>query len=257
LGWNGQELQQVLSNPATPQSILEFAARHLAPKREDVLDALLQNPSLPEALHEHILSGLAAVANAAPEPASPPASAAGPAPADSATSAPQPSPAPAGGAAGEGAPDEDKEKKRETLLEKIGRMSAVEKIKLALTGNQESRLVLIRDSNKVVSRAVLQSPKVSDGEVEAYASMKNVSEEILRLIATNRGFMKNYNVARALLNNPRSPIDILLRLVNRMNERDLKGLSLNKNIAETIRSMAFKLIKQKAEANKPKLPGKH
>jgi len=103
---------------------------------------------------------------------------------------------------------------------------------------------------------VLQSPKISDLEIENIASMKNVTEEVLRLISTNRKFAKSYSVIRSLINNPRLPIDVGLPLLNRLNERDLKGLTLNKNIAEVIRSMATKQIKQKEEANKPKLPGK-
>jgi len=103
---------------------------------------------------------------------------------------------------------------------------------------------------------VLQSPKISDTEAEGYAAAKNVSEEVLRLIASNRKYMKTYVVMRALINNPRAPIDVTLRLIARMNDKDLKGLSLNRNIPDVIRSMAIKVIKQKEEANKPKL-GKH
>jgi hypothetical protein len=103
---------------------------------------------------------------------------------------------------------------------------------------------------------VLQSPKISDMEIENIASMKNVTEEVLRLIAMNRKFAKSYNVVRALINNPRLPIDVGLPLINRLNERDLKGLGLNKNVAEVIRGMAAKIIKMKEEASKPKLPGK-
>ena len=88
--------------------------------------------------------------------------------------------------------DELTQKDRETLIEKINRMTVVEKIKAALTGNMETRMLLIRDSNKIISRAVLQSPKISDTEAESYAAAKNVSEEVLRLIAANRKFMKTY-----------------------------------------------------------------
>src|SRR5208337_1825889 len=142
-------------------------------------------------------------------------------------------------------------KDRETLIEKINRMTVVEKIKAALTGNMETRSILIRDSNKTISRAVLESPKISDTEAEGYAAAKNVSEEVLRLIAANRKFMKSYVVMRALINNPRAPIDVTMPLINRMNDRDLKGLSLNRNVPDVIRSMATKAIKQKEEAAKP------
>jgi hypothetical protein len=152
--------------------------------------------------------------------------------------------------------DELTMKDRETLIEKIGRMTVVEKIKAALTGNMETRVLLIRDSNKIISRAVLQSPKISETEAESYAAAKNVSEEVLRLIASNRKYMKTYNIMRALVNNPRAPIDVTMPLLLRMNERDLKGLTLNRNVPEVIRSLSIKLIKQREDAGKVKLGGK-
>jgi len=238
------ELQQALSNPATSPAVLDFAALHLAPQRQDLMEAMLRNPQLPEDVRVSLGSLRPATATE-PVEGPPPA-------ADSSAGLPAP-PTPI-----DLAPEEKDDKKRVTLLQKINSMTPSEKIKTALTGNMEERLLLIRDSNKLVARAVLGSPKLTDQEVENIACMKNVTEEVLRLISMSRKFMKSYAVKRQLINNPRTPIDVGLPLLNHLNERDLKGLMLNKNIAETLRSMALKMIKQKAEANKPKLPaGKH
>jgi hypothetical protein len=153
--------------------------------------------------------------------------------------------------------DELTSRDRETLIQKIGRMTVVEKIKSALSGNMETRALLIRDSNKIVSRAVLQSPKISETEAEGYAAAKNVSDEVLRLIASTRKFRKLYTVIRALVNNPRAPIDVTMPLLIRINEKDLKGLTLNRNVPEVIRSLAIKMIKQREDAGKSKIHGKH
>jgi len=204
--------------------------------RPEVREILLANVALPDDIREWIQQGGGPVAGSGE-----PALTVAPTPVDLAT------------------PTEpgEKDEKRETLLQRLGRMTAAEKIALALKGNQEERLVLIRDSNKLVARAVLQSPKVTDAEIDSFASMKNVTEEVLRLISMNRAFMKSYSVARNLINNPRSPIDICLPLLNRLNDRDMKMLMTNKNVAEVLRGMAAKIIKAKQEASKPKLPGKH
>jgi hypothetical protein len=237
-GWNPQELQQILANPATPPAVLDFATNHLAPGRAELLEALLENSTLPDDLREEAEARLLAAAQEPTGAATLPVSAPPEAPAAATATAETP--------------------EKVTLIQKINRMSAVEKIKAALTGNQETRMLLIRDSNKLVARAVLQSPKLSDAEIEAYAMAKNVSEEVLRLIAMNRAFKKTYSVVRALINNPRAPIDITLPLLNRLNERDLKFLTLNRNVPEVIRGMAIKMMKQREEASKPKLPtGKH
>lgn len=229
----------MLSNPAAPFPVLDFAANHLMRGRPEVREALLANVALPDDIRDWIQQGRASPGG--PEGAT-------------LTTAPTPVDLTAPtGEAGEG----EKDQQRVTLLQRIGRMSAAEKIALALKGNQEERLVLIRDSNKIVARGVLQSPKITDAEIESFASMKNVTEEVLRLISMNRAFMKSYSVVRALINNPRSPIDICLPLLNRLNERDMKMLMTNKNVAEVLRGMATKIIKAKQEASKPKLPKKH
>lgn len=137
---------------------------------------------------------------------------------------------------------------RQTLLQRLARMTVIERVQLALKGNREERLALIRDPCKVVQRAVLQSPKLSDAEVESYAAMANVSEDVLRQIARNRNFMKNYGVVRNLLNNAKTPLDISLHLLPRLNPLDLRSLTTNKNIPETLRSMAMKLHRQRSEA---------
>lgn len=142
------------------------------------------------------------------------------------------------------------EKKRETLLQRLAKMRVIERIKMALTGSQTERLYLIRDPNKLVQRAVLQSPRLTDREVEGFASMASLSDEILRLIAANRQFMKNYLVAKNLLNNPKTPLDVSLHLLPRLNPNDLKFLTMNKNVPETLRTMATKLQRQRAQAKK-------
>jgi hypothetical protein len=136
-------------------------------------------------------------------------------------------------------------------------MSPFQKVKTALIGSQEERMCLVRDANKLVARAVLQSPKVSDHEVENFASMKEISEELLRLIAQSRRFMKNYAVIRALVNNPRTPIDAGLPLLHHINDRDLKWLVLNRNVSDVIRGTANKFIRRKEEANRSKFAGRH
>jgi hypothetical protein len=135
------------------------------------------------------------------------------------------------------------EEKKEGLSGRIARMGVAQKVKMALLGNREERSILIRDGSKVVSRAALSSPKLTDSEVEAFAAMKNVDQEVLRGIATNRKFMKNYSTMKTLVNNPRLPIDIGLAQIPRLIQTDLLFLSKNRDVSEIIRKMADKLSK--------------
>ena len=96
-------------------------------------------------------------------------------------------------------------------------------MKLAMKGTKAQRSQLIRDSNKLVAAAVLSSPKLTESEVEAFAKMANVSEEILRTIAMNRSWAKNYGVIAGLTRNPKTPVAIAMQMVQRLNDRDLKS----------------------------------
>jgi len=140
--------------------------------------------------------------------------------------------------------------RRLTLLQQISRMTVAQRVQYAIKGGSEARRTLIRDSSKVVQRAVLQSPRLTDQEVEAFASMSSLTDEILRLIANNRVFRKNYAVVRNLMNNPKTPLDVTLHMLPLLNAVDLKKLSMNKNIPDTLRTTAAKLVRTRAELNK-------
>jgi hypothetical protein len=137
---------------------------------------------------------------------------------------------------------------RDNTLQKINRLDVKGRIQLAMKGNKEERSILIRDGTKVVALAVLEAPKISDGEVEKFALQKNVLEAVLRQIPLKRRFMKNYIVVRNLVSNPRTPLDLGLGLMKHLLAKDLKNISANKEVSETVRNLALKMYKQKQDA---------
>lgn len=139
------------------------------------------------------------------------------------------------------------EEKRDSTLQKIAKLDVKGRIALAMRGSKEERSILIRDGTRLVAVAVLDSPKVSDGEVEGFALQKNVLEAVLRAIPMKRRFAKNYCITRNLVCNPRTPIDLSLGLVKNLLIHDLKNLSGNKEVSETIRKVALRMFKQKMD----------
>ncbi len=171
--------------------------------------------------------------------------------AESAPAPAQAGPAPAQASGAAGSKPAPVEGKRQNTVQKVNALDVKGRIQLALKGNKEERSLLIRDGTKVVALAVLEAPKLSDGEVEKFASQKNVLEAVLRQIPLKRRFMKNYIVVRNLVANPRTPLDLGLGLMKNLLTADLKNLSANKEVSETIRKLATKMYKQKLEtANK-------
>jgi len=140
--------------------------------------------------------------------------------------------------------------RRQTLIQRLAKMTVAQRVQFAMKGGSEARRTLIRDNNKVVQRAVLQSPRLTDQEVEAFAAMSSLTDEILRMIANNRNFRKNYTVVRNLINNPKTPIDVTLHMLPILNAIDLKRLTTNKNVPETLRTTATKLQRTRTEFKK-------
>jgi hypothetical protein len=155
------------------------------------------------------------------------------------------------GAAAKKAPAKKTPPKEErgSALQKIAKLDIRGRIQLAMKGTKEERSLLVRDGTKIVALAVLESPKISDGEVERFATQKNVLEAVLRGIPMKRRFAKNYAVVRNLVFNPRTPLDLSLGLMKNMLIGDLRNLSNNKEISDTVRKLATKMFKQKMDSN--------
>jgi hypothetical protein len=124
----------------------------------------------------------------------------------------------------------------------LSSLPIVERMKLAMNGTKGQRAQLIRDSNRLVAAAVLGSPKLTESEVEAFAKMGNVTEDVLRVIAMNRTWTKNYGVVLGLSRNPKTPPAISMHLLSRLNERDLKMIAIDRNVPEAVRLAARKFI---------------
>lgn len=139
------------------------------------------------------------------------------------------------------------EDRRDSTLQKIAKLDIKGRVHLAIRGGKEERSILIRDGTKLVALAVLDSPKITDGEVENIALQKNVLEAVLRAIPLKRRYAKNYAIMRNLVYNPRTPLDLSLGLMKNLLIHDLKNLSGNKEVPETIRKLALRMFKQKTE----------
>jgi hypothetical protein len=124
-------------------------------------------------------------------------------------------------------------------------LSVAQRIRVAFRGNREERLFLVRDTNRLVSTAVLKSPKTNEADAEAIANMKSVSEDVLRAISHRREWMKKYSLMSAIVRNPRSPIDVTLSLVPRLSSRDQTALSTDRNVPEAVRVTAKRILQRR------------
>jgi hypothetical protein len=131
---------------------------------------------------------------------------------------------------------------RISLIRKLMFMTVKDRVKFALKGDREARGILIRDSNRIVATAVIHNPRISDKEIENIASMRTVSEEVLRLIGMNRAWARSYLIIHNLARNPRTPMATAVHILPRIQAKDLKALSENRNVSEAVRRQAYRLV---------------
>lgn len=145
---------------------------------------------------------------------------------------------------GKPTPDDGQEV-RQNLTKRILNMSVSQKIKLATLGNMEARTILLRDPNRLIQNAVINSPRITESEVLGLAQSKNTSDEILRIIMNRREWTRQYTLRLALVQNPRTPLTMALRFLATLRDLDVKKLAKSKNVPTGVQIQAKKLAKVK------------
>ncbi len=250
-------LEGILQHRFVANSTLVRLARQIEPELQDVLitnqarllaapeivESLFENPDLStdirrradEFLEEFFLKKEREQGEPIPEAEDAEESAA-PVPAQATTGATR-----SGGPA-QAAPEEEVSK---DIVIRLTSLTVAQRVRVAFRGNREERLFLIRDPNRLVSTAVLKSPKTNEADAEAIANMKSVSEDVLRAVAQRRDWMKKYSLMAAIVRNPRSPIDVTLSLVLKLSQRDQTALSTDRNVPEAVRVTAKRIVQRR------------
>lgn len=138
---------------------------------------------------------------------------------------------------------------RISLIRRIMFMTVKDRVKLAMKGDREARGILIRDSNKIVATGVIRNPRLTDQEVENIASMRQVADEVLRLIGMNRAWARSYPIIHNLARNPRTPMATAVQILPRIRTRDLNAIAQNRNVSEAVRRQAYRLTQMRGPAH--------
>jgi len=137
--------------------------------------------------------------------------------------------------------DDEVSSERISMINRIIKMGIKDRVKLGMKGDREARNILIRDPNRLVACAVANNPRITEQEVELIAAMRTIPDEVLRQIATNRQWARNYNVMHNLARNPRTPIGNVVTILTRLQLRDLVAMSKNRNVSDAVRRQALRL----------------
>ncbi len=152
----------------------------------------------------------------------------------------------------EGLKPEEVAHKRETFAQMLKNLSVAGKIKLAGLGNLEARKALIKDPKRLVYMAVMKNPRITEKEIIAIASDNSMPDDIINLIANKKEYVKNYQVKKSLVLNPKTPFRISVRLMQLLRKEDLKKVSESRSIPASVRSMALRILNKEREKAKSK-----
>jgi hypothetical protein len=148
----------------------------------------------------------------------------------------------------------DEETGEEVVAEKVlplharlGSLSISQKIRRAMLGSGGERMLLVRDKNKLVASAAIRSPKIQDNEVALISQSRNVSDEVLRIIATNKTWVQDHQIKLNLVYNPRTPFIFSARLIGFLREGELKSLAKSKNVSSAIAQAARQQLNRRGK----------
>jgi hypothetical protein len=133
------------------------------------------------------------------------------------------------------------------LYAAVQKMSVMQKIKLARVGGKEARSMLVKDRNRIVSSAVLASPKLTETEVITFAQNRSISDELLRIISNNREWTKNYQIKLALTMNPKTPIPQAIKFLNYLQDKDLRSLMKSRDVPNNVSTHARRILTKKGK----------
>ena len=142
--------------------------------------------------------------------------------------------------------EKEVEQKRLSITQQIAKLGVAKKIEWAnKKGNREVRTMLLRDPNKLVQLAVIQSPRITEGEIAKVAQSRTSPNEVLQYIYNNRQLMKNYQIKMNLISNPKVPVGVSMRFLSGLRMAEVKSLAKNKNVPQGLATAAKKLVEKK------------
>jgi hypothetical protein len=137
--------------------------------------------------------------------------------------------------------------KFQPLYAQLAQMTISQKIRRATLGTGAERMLLVRDTNRLVATAAATSPMLNESDAARIAASRSVIDDVLRIIANNRDFTRNYQVKLNLVNNPRTPFTFSSRLVPLLRDNDLRMLSRSKNVPQAVQTAVRQQLARKKD----------
>jgi len=130
---------------------------------------------------------------------------------------------------------------------KIRTLAVAVRMRLARGASPLLRRILIRDQNPNVALSVMKFSPITENEVERVALSRVVVDDVLTYIARSKNWIRRYSVIHSLCQNPRTPVNVVMKLLPRLSARHLHQLSRNRNVSDAARGRALRLYRIKTQ----------
>ncbi|MBI4702244.1 MAG: hypothetical protein HY744_14035 [Deltaproteobacteria bacterium] len=133
------------------------------------------------------------------------------------------------------------------IFKRLLQMNVSQKIRMAILGTREERMMLIREHNRLIAGAAATSPKMTEPEAVLISRNRGVDSEVLRVIGRTPEWLKSYMVKKNLVENPKTPQTVPQTLIVHLREADLKNLLKSKNVSAAIALAAKRQLERRKQ----------
>jgi hypothetical protein len=106
-------------------------------------------------------------------------------------------------------------------------------------------MILVRDRNRLVAVAAIKSPMTNENDAARIATNRQIHEDVLRIIAQNREWTRNYQIRINLIMNPRTPFTFSSRMIPLLRDNDVRALAKSKNVTSSVQTAARQQLLRK------------
>ena len=143
------------------------------------------------------------------------------------------------------APDEKDETeggKQASVWDRIRAMSYAEKIILAAKADRSERAVLLQDNDPQLLYYLLKNPRITTEEVLRIARLTSISAAVADQIAKTTQWSSNQEIRSAIVNNPRTPTPLALKLLPTLPEPEIRHIAKSTGVSQALKQAALRIV---------------
>jgi hypothetical protein len=129
-----------------------------------------------------------------------------------------------------------------SVWDRVRAMPYAEKIILAAKADRSERAVLIQDNDPQLLYYLLKNPRITTEEVLRIARMTSISATVADQIAKTAQWSGNQEIRSAIVNNPRTPTPLALKLLPTLPEPEIRHIAKSTGVSQALKQTALRIV---------------